>query len=108
MSKAKFSIVGTLLLGSILAIASGSARTLSAQATPEQAAPAVIASEVLGRATPIDVTDPELALGRVTIMPGAVIPVHHHPGAQNGAIVQGTLLFSTGAPRAIVDATPIQ
>jgi quercetin dioxygenase-like cupin family protein len=108
MSKAILAIVGTLLLGSILAIAGGSARTLSAQATPEQAAPVVIASEVLGRAMPFDVTDPELALGRATIMPGAVIQVHHHPGTQIGAIVQGTLLFSTGAPRAIVDATPIQ
>jgi quercetin dioxygenase-like cupin family protein len=108
MSKAIFAIAGTLLLGGILAIASSSARPLSAQATPELAAPVVIASEVLSRATPFDITVPELALGRVTIMPGAVIAVHHHPGTQNGAIVQGTLLFSTGAPRAIVDTTPIQ
>ena len=38
--------------------------------------------------------NPELALGRVTVMPGAVLPVHFHPGTQIGVIVQGQLTYS--------------
>lgn len=93
MQKAMLTFAGTFVIAAMFAIAGGSAKTLSFQATPEPAAPVVIASEVLGRATPAAVTDPELALGRVTIMPGATIPVHHHPGTQIGAIVQGTLTY---------------
>lgn len=62
------------------------------QATP--AAPVVIASEVLGRATPAEVDDAELALGRVTIMPGAAIPIHYHAGTQIGVVVQGELTYT--------------
>jgi quercetin dioxygenase-like cupin family protein len=35
-----------------------------------------------------------LSLGRVTVMPGAVLPVHHHPGTQIGVVVQGELTYS--------------
>ncbi len=94
VAKAFVAIAGMLLIGAVLAIAGGSARTLHAQATPERSAPAVISSEVLGKVQPADVSDPELALGRVTIMPGAVTPVHHHPGTQIGAVVQGTLTYT--------------
>lgn len=94
VAKALLAIAGMLLIGAVLAIAGGSARTLHTQETPETFAPAVIASEVLGRAQPVDVPNPELALGRVTIMPGAAIPVHHHPGTQIGAVVQGTLTYT--------------
>ena len=58
------------------------------------APPAVIASEVLGHATPAMVENPELALGRVTIMPGAAIPVHYHAGTQIGVVVQGELTYT--------------
>lgn len=57
-------------------------------------APIVIASEVFARAIPAAVENPELAIGRVTIMPGAVIPRHYHPGTQVAVIVQGTLTYS--------------
>lgn len=63
-------------------------------ATPEANAPAVISSEVLGKATPVTVADPELSLGRVTVMPGGVLPVHYHPGTQIGVVVQGELTYS--------------
>ena len=62
------------------------------QTTPP--APVVIASEVLGRATPAAVADAELALGRVTIMPGAAIPIHDHAGTQIGVVVQGELTYT--------------
>ena len=62
------------------------------QASPP--APVVIASEVLWRATPAAVADAELALGRVTIMPGALIPIHYHAGTQIGVVVQGELTYT--------------
>ncbi len=67
--------------------------SLAVQGTPV-VQPPVIASEVLGHASPAKVEDPELALGRVTIMPGAAIPVHYHPGTQIGVVVQGELTYS--------------
>jgi quercetin dioxygenase-like cupin family protein len=67
--------------------------SLAVQGTPV-APPPVIASEVLGHASPAKVDNPELALGRVTIMPGAAIPVHYHPGTQIGVVVQGELTYT--------------
>lgn len=82
-------VIGLAAIGS-----GGTTGTMAWQATPQPAAPVVIASEVLARATPVAVTNPELALGRVTIMPGATIPVHHHPGTQTAAVVQGVLTYT--------------
>jgi quercetin dioxygenase-like cupin family protein len=42
---------------------------------------------------PVTVAKPELSLGRVTVMPGAVLPVHYHPGTQIGVVVQGELTY---------------
>ena len=86
--------IATLLCGVALMWGASSPVSLAQQVTPEASAPAVISSEVLGRATPIPVENPELALGRVTVMPGAVLPVHHHPGTQIGAVVQGELTYT--------------
>ncbi len=66
--------------------------SLAFQGTP--VAPVVITGEVLGHATPAVVENPELALGRVTIMPGAAIPVHYHAGTQIGVVVQGELTYT--------------
>ena len=71
-----------------------SSLSLAQPATPEAAAPPVIASEVLGRAVPVTVDNPELALGRVTVMPGALLPIHFHPGTQIGVVVQGELTYT--------------
>ena len=54
-----------------------------------------ISSEVLGKATPATVANPELSLGRVTVMPGAALSVHYHPGTQIGVVVQGELTYSS-------------
>jgi quercetin dioxygenase-like cupin family protein len=62
-------------------------------ATPQAPAPVVIASEVFAHVAPAGVDDPELALARVTIMPGAAIPPHHHPGTQIAIVVQGDLTY---------------
>src|SRR5215208_8468547 len=94
MGRRPIPIVATLLC--VLAVLWGASSpiSLAQQATPEAAAPVAITSEVLGRAAPVTVENPELALGRVTVMPGAVLPVHHHPGTQIGIVVQGELTYT--------------
>jgi quercetin dioxygenase-like cupin family protein len=88
-------VTGTVaIIFGIALVLNGSAQRLLAQdATPEATPPVVIASEVLGRAVPVAVENQELALGRVTIMPGAAIPIHYHPGTQIGVVVQGELTY---------------
>ncbi len=87
-------IVAMALLGLILILVSNASPSLAQHATPEPAAPVAITSEVLGHALPVTVENPELALGRVTVMPGAVLPVHYHPGTQIGVVVQGELTYT--------------
>jgi quercetin dioxygenase-like cupin family protein len=94
MKRRQKSIVATFLCGMTVMWAAGSPISLAQHATPEAAAPSAITSEVLGRAAPVSVANPELALGRVTVMPGAVLPVHYHPGTQIGVVVQGELTYS--------------
>jgi quercetin dioxygenase-like cupin family protein len=87
-------IVPIILLGTTLWWGASSPHLLAQHATPEASAPVSITSEVLGRAAPVPVEDPELSLGRVTVMPGAVLPVHYHPGTQIGVVVQGELTYT--------------
>ena len=68
--------------------------SLAQHATPEVAAPMAITSEVLRRAVQVILANPELSLGRVTFMPGGVLPVHLHLGTQIGDVVQGELAYS--------------
>jgi quercetin dioxygenase-like cupin family protein len=90
----RLGLITVILLGSILIWGRNASLLLAQDATPEAAAPAVITSEVFGRAVPVTVENPELALGRVTVMPGAVLPVHYHPGTQIGVVVQGELTYT--------------
>ena len=86
-------VAAVILMGIALSIPGSAQVSHAQQATPVAGAPPVIASEVLGRAVPAAIEEPELALGRVTIMPGAAIPVHIHPGTQIGVVVQGELTY---------------
>lgn len=96
MIRALLIVVATITLGGVAATEALGPVSSAQEATPASppAAPAVIVSEVLGRAGPVPVDDPELALGRVTVMPGAALPVHYHPGTQIGVVVQGELAYS--------------
>jgi len=91
--------VTTILLATIASLAILYQQIGFPVATPltalaEELTPVVVSSEVLGRATPVAVENPELALARVTIMPGAEIPQHFHVGTQIAAIAQGTLTYT--------------
>jgi quercetin dioxygenase-like cupin family protein len=91
------SIVAIILCGTALIWGGFSSLSRAQNATPEASAPVAVTSEVLGRTTPVTVENPELALGRVTVMPGAVLPVHYHPGSQIGVVVQGELTYTVFA-----------
>jgi quercetin dioxygenase-like cupin family protein len=91
--------VTTAVLATIAALAILVQQVGCPVATPfaalaEELTPVVVSSEVLGRATPAAVENPELALARVTIMPGAEIPKHFHVGTQIASIDQGTLTYT--------------
>lgn len=88
-------VISTVLLAAALTLHGNTSDSyaLQVEATPE-AAPVVIASEVLGEVLPVEVADPELSLARVTVMPGAVLPKHVHPGTEIGAVVQGELTYT--------------
>ncbi|WP_121257244.1 cupin domain-containing protein [Nocardioides ferulae] len=64
--------------------------------------PVVVVREPLaGTDAPRGVTGRSLQLHRVTVMPGARLASHHHPGTQVSRIENGTLTYSveTGAVR---------
>jgi quercetin dioxygenase-like cupin family protein len=91
-------VIGTVALAALLTLqgmrTNSYALHLQADATPEPAGPVIIASEVLGQVLPVAVDQPELSLARVTIMPGAALPRHVHPGTEIGAVVQGELTYT--------------
>ena len=86
-------VAAVTMFGIALVVQDRTPVSFAQHATPPASSPVVIASEVLGRAVPVAIEDSELALGRVTIMPGAVIPAHYHPGTQIGVVVQGELTY---------------
>src|SRR5215213_1191152 len=94
MGKRPSLIVAVVVLALILISPRTPYLSLAQSASPDAATPVAITSEVLGRAVPVAVENPELALARVTVMPGAVLPVHYHPGTQIGVVVQGELTYT--------------
>src|SRR5215212_1047407 len=94
MGKRPSLIVAVVVLALILISPRTPYPSLAQSATPDAATPVAITSEVLGNAVPVAIENPELALARVTVMPGAVLPVHHHPGTQIGVVVQGELTYT--------------
>ena len=95
MRRLAFGCVTALIIAIAFAFSTAPAPSIALQATPlATSAPGPISSEVFAAGEPAAVAHPELALGRVTIMPGAAIPPHIHPGTQIGVVVQGELTYS--------------
>jgi len=88
----------TVVLCLVLLLAGGVVLVDARQATPVAGTPAAglpgVTSEVFGRTEPEEALGQELALGRVTLAPGAVIPPHEHPGTQLAAIMAGELAYT--------------
>ena len=69
--------------------------TIGAQtSTQAPVTPAAVTSQVFAEAAPATVEEPVLALGVVTVEPGAAIADHVHPGTQIGTIAAGQLTYS--------------
>ena len=94
MGRRPISIVAIFFCGVALIWGACSPNSQAQHATPEATVPAAITSEILGHAAPVAVANPELSLGRVTVLPGAVLPVHYHAGTQIGVVVQGELTYT--------------
>jgi quercetin dioxygenase-like cupin family protein len=86
-------LAGLILFGGVVTLDHEATATRAQRATPAAAAPVVIASEVFASIAPAAVENPELGLARVTIMPGAAIPTHYHPGTQIAFIAQGDVTY---------------
>jgi len=57
--------------------------------------PVVVVREPLAQAdAPKGAADRTLGLSRVTVMPGAQLASHHHPGTQIARVTNGTLTYS--------------
>ena len=61
------------------------------ESTPTAETPVV--REVLASSESAEAPGEELALVRYTIAPGAVLPVHTHPGVQMASVESGTLTY---------------
>lgn len=64
---------------------------LAQESTPTAETPVV--REVLVSSESAEAPGEELALVRYTIAPGAVLPVHTHPGVQMASVESGTLTY---------------
>ena len=104
----------------VVLVGGGAAWGDARQATPPAGTPELIAlpgvaGAVLGRGRPAAVPQLELAVGQVTIAPGATIPPHEHPGTQVAVIVAGELAYTvlsgevalTRGDRPAVGGTPV-
>ena len=65
--------------------------SLAQDSTPTAATPVV--REVLASTEASEAPGEEFALSRYTIAPGAILPVHTHPGVQVTTIESGTLTY---------------
>ena len=94
-----------IALAAVIVLAAGAAIGW-AVGSSQRAEPVV--REALAQSSKVrGVKDRTLALSRVTIRPGATIPLHHHPGTQVSYIDRGTLTYSveTGAVKVMRGAS---
>lgn len=90
---AAFVMLVTIVGGLVSGVQHSGMAAVEPDGTPV-ATVSAIANEVLVHASPVPVADGELALGRVTLLAGAVLPPHYHPGTQIAVVVQGTLTYT--------------
>lgn len=81
-----------LVLLAVPALVAGGASIGWAAAPAE---PVVVVREPLAAGTkPVGAADRDLGLNRVTVMPGAELAAHHHPGTQVSYVDAGTLTYT--------------
>lgn len=76
-------------------------------AAADDPAPVVVVRELLAQDdAPRGAPDRTLGLNRVTVMPGAVLASHHHPGTQIAYIENGVLTYTVETSSVVVHAGP--
>ncbi|MBA3416237.1 MAG: hypothetical protein H0U10_13530 [Chloroflexia bacterium] len=114
MSRFRATLAGIALA---LTIAIPMLNQVGAQTGTPTTVPPAVTSQVFAEASPVVVTDPELAIAVVRVEPGAAIAPHVHPGTQIGAIAAGELTYSVltgqvmirrGGEAAASPATPVR
>jgi len=79
--------------GSVVGAVAGT--ITSSMAGADEPAPVVVARETLARSSHVrGAPDRTLGLTRITVMPGARLASHHHPGTQIARIENGVLTYS--------------
>jgi quercetin dioxygenase-like cupin family protein len=94
-------LAGLTLIGSGF----GAGIAVSSASADDRAAPApvVVTRQSLSEvAAPPGAPKRTLGLSKVTVMPGAKLASHHHPGAQLGYIAEGTLTYTVESGTATV------
>lgn len=76
-------------------------------ATADAPEPVVVVREPLAQdVAPRGAPDRTLGLNRVTVMPGAELASHHHPGTQISYVESGVLTYSVETSRVVVRRGP--
>lgn len=87
-------------------IASGRA-VLAQDSTPAPFAPEGVSGVVLGSAVPAALPDHTLSLRLTMIDPGAVIPLHTHPGTLVVAVQSGSTTVTVNSGTLVVTRAPV-
>ncbi|MBZ5739517.1 cupin domain-containing protein [Nocardioides mangrovi] len=92
-------LAGLALVGAGLA----AGITVSATAADDDPAPVTVTRQSLAEvAAPPGAPKRTLGLSKVTVMPGAELASHHHPGAQLGYVAEGALTYTVESGHAQV------
>lgn len=102
------SIRGFAFLALTALLLSGSALAMAAGSTPTPDPFAGVAIETLGSGLPTAAKGNTLVLLRITMQPGALIPVHHHPGQVILFVQSGTFGTTFGDGDAVITRAATQ
>lgn len=95
MTPARTARTAFVPVAAVALLCSGAGIGWAVTATTARADPVVVVREPLAQAVaPQGAPGKTLGLSRVTVMPGAEIASHHHPGTQVARVANGTLTYS--------------
>ncbi len=95
----RMKVRGSIAIAGLLLVLGGGSATVSTwaqESTPAAtpaATPQAVVRDVLASTESDEAPGEEFALSRYTIAPGAILPVHTHPGVQVTTIESGTLTY---------------
>jgi hypothetical protein len=100
-------IVGLVAIALLAVVVSGGRAVLAQDATPAPFVPEGVTGVMLGSAAPSALPDHTLSLRLTTIQPGAVIPLHTHPGTLVVAVQSGSATVTVSDGTLVVTRAPV-